>query len=140
VEHLEPGRTELQDLDRPFTPSGATFSFERDARLFARDRALLHELGRESRTITLAADELLHPPVPVDGAVRRGKLRVSEFLADGREVTRAVLQAGAVFRTRPKDSPGVDLGAVVLMALGEAELWFLPAGSLARIAPPVTRA
>jgi hypothetical protein len=96
--------TELDDLDKPFGPTTANFTFDRDARLFARNRSLLHELAQECRIVPLAPDQLYQAEVPLDAVVRRGKLRVSEFLPDGREVTRAVLQTGAVFRTRPAAS------------------------------------
>ena len=69
--------------------------------------------------------------------VRLGRLRVSEFLDDGREITRAVLQAGAMFRTSPAGESEPDAGAdiydlshIVLMALGETEVWLLPPGAL----------
>ena len=109
----------------------------RDAHLFATRPGLMERLARERKLVALAADQLLHPDTPHDHIVRRGKLRVSQFLADGREVSRAVLQAGAVLLTRPEEDrqadPVVDRYLVedlVLMALGEVELWVLPAGAL----------
>ena len=71
--------------------------------------------------------------------MRRGNLRVTELLDDGREVTRAVLQAGAVSRIREDAAalagddaatPLYSLARTVLMALGETELWQLPSGVL----------
>jgi hypothetical protein len=137
------GRTELDDLDRPLSSPEVWFSFVRDARLFTADQNLLRELERERRVVSLVHTQLFHPPAAIDAVVRRGKLRVSEFLPDGREVTRAVLQNGAVFRTRPVGftAPGEDAGGAgaanrsdladtVLTALGETELWILPPGSL----------
>ena len=69
--------------------------------------------------------------------MRRGKLRVTQFMPDGREVTRAVLQAAAVLMTRPAEvkaaEPATDrylVDDLVLMAMGEVELWALPAGAL----------
>ena len=127
--------TELSDLagEEP-TPPTAYLTFVRDARLFARDRSLHHRFGAEREVVILAPDELFRPPLPADVAVRLGKLRVSEFLPDGREVTRVVLQAGAILRTRSaKDDAqreGYDLARIVLMALDQAELWLLPAESL----------
>jgi hypothetical protein len=138
------GRTELSDLERTEEGPSARFSFQRDERLLARGQDRLEDLDR--RAVLLAPDELHHPPVPVDAVVRLGKLRVSEFLADGREVTRAVLQAGSTFRTRPHAAQGEgaatgpaadehDLDAVVVMALGEAEVWHLEAGALDALVP-----
>ena len=69
--------------------------------------------------------------------MRLGKLRVSQFLPRGAEVTRAVLQAGALVTTGEipagEADPGTDvyyLSDMVLMALGEVELWALPADAL----------
>jgi hypothetical protein len=137
------GRTELDDLERSLPPPEVWFSFVRDARLFAADRARLRELEREREVVSLVPTQLYHPPAAIDAVVRRGKLRVSEFLPDGREVTRAVLQNGAVFRTRPvgltspaeeSGGPGAanrtNLADTVLTALGETEVWILPPGSL----------
>jgi hypothetical protein len=126
---------ELDDLQRdPDLPIG-WLDLDRDARLFATRRELAAHLERGREQRLLIGDELLHPPVPCDLVVRFGNLRVSELLGDGREVTRAVLQAGAVCRTRetPGESP---VGLVyrvrdlVLMALGETEIWILPAGAV----------
>ena len=69
--------------------------------------------------------------------VRLGKLRVTQFLPDGREVTRAVLQAGALLTAAEiaarEADPAADvyhLADMVLMALGEVELWALPPEAL----------
>lgn len=153
-------RTELDDLERSPLLVPALFQFVRDARLFsARGLPVLQGGEGERRVARLAPNELFRPPVPSDTVVRLGQLRVSEFLPDGREVARAVLQAGSLFRARPwPDSarkgaaPGGDgeasaaaaradapaappapwsnLAYIVLMALDEAELWILPAGAL----------
>ena len=129
-------RTELDDLDQPVGPPAAWFAFARDARLFARRAVDPRRLEAERETVPLLPNELHQPPVPADVAVRLGRIRVSEFLPDGREITRAVLQAGALFRTRPWPqppqipAPGFDLAYVVLMALDDAELWVLPPGAL----------
>lgn len=129
-------RTELDDLDQPAGPPVAWFGFARDARLFARRAVDPRRLEEERETVPLLPNELYPPPVPADVAVRLGRIRVSEFLPDGREITRAVLQAGALFRTRPwpappgDPAPGFDLAYVVLMALDDAELWVLPPGAL----------
>jgi hypothetical protein len=131
--------TEAQDLDRPRELPRGTVSFERDARFFATRRALADRLREQREDLRLVADELLHPTPPCDLVVRRGNLRVSELMDDGREITRAVLQAGAICRVRREEDPPVgdpaasslySLGHTVLMALGEAEIWLLPAGAL----------
>jgi hypothetical protein len=127
---------ELDDLHRdPGLPLG-WLDLDRDARLFATRRELAARLEREREQRPLIGDELLHPPVPCDLVVRFGNLRISELLPDGREVTRAVLQAGAVCRTREDagESPAgpiYRLRDLVLMALGETEIWILPAGAVA---------
>ena len=136
-------RTELDELDAPSWPASARFVFARDARLFTRPPAVIARLEARRRVLPLAPSQLLHPPVPADGVVRLGQLRVSEFLPDGREVCRAVLQAGAWFRTQAWAKAGeakageaaagpetADLADIVLMALAEAEVWLLPAGLL----------
>jgi len=126
-------------LDRP---DAALLAFDRDARLFATRRALVERLREIRERRHLAPDELLHPEGPCDLVVRRGNLRLSELLGDGREVTRAVLQTGATCRVRtgqPPVSAGVgeaprsplySLANTVLMALGETDLWILPPGAL----------
>lgn len=144
-------RTELDELDAPCWPASARFVFARDARLFTRPRTVVARLEARRRVLPLAPSQLLHPPVPVDGVVRLGQLRVSEFLPDGREVCRAVLQAGAWFRTQAWAEAGqaeagqaeagesatgpetADLADIVLMALAEAEVWLLPPGLLAEL-------
>ncbi len=146
----DPDRTELGDLARPLESPAATFEFVREARLFTRRPADLHPLEAQRRVVRLAPNQLCHPPVPADVAVRLGQIRVTEFLPDGREVARAVLQAGSFFRTRPAvtapdaasgAAPGAvsrtrhDLADIVLMALDEAELWLLPAGALDEARP-----
>jgi len=109
----------------------------RDAHLFANRPGLMERVEEQRELIPLAADQLLHAQAPRDHIVRRGKLRVTEFMPDGREVTRAVLQAGAVLLTREAENQAADPAAdrylindLVLMALGEVELWALPAGAL----------
>ncbi len=109
----------------------------RNAHLFATRPGLMDRLAKQRELIPLANDQLLHTAEPRDHIVRRGKLRVSQFLSDGREVTRAVLQAGAVLLTRREENRAADPEAdrylvddLVLMALDEVELWALPAGAL----------
>ncbi len=133
---IPPRRTELDDLGQPPARPAAWFAFARDARLFGRRAVDPRRLEEGRVTVALLPNELHRPPVPADVAVRLGRIRVSEFLPDGREITRAVLQAGALFRTRPwpappgDPAPGFDLAYVVLMALDDAELWVLPPGAL----------
>ena len=131
--------TELSDLDHPPDLPRGTLTLDRDARFFATRRTLVNRLRNQRLKIHLVPAELFHPQPPCDLVVRRGNLRVSELLADGREVTRAVLQAGAVCRIRTEEpesrgdrptSPLYTLGHTVLMALGETEIWTLPAGTL----------
>jgi hypothetical protein len=127
---------ELDDLhEDPGLPLG-WLDLDRDARLFAMRRELAARLERDRDQRLLIGDELLHLPVPCDLVVRFGNLRVSELLDDGREVTRAVLQAGAVCRTRETAGesavgPVYRVRDLVLMALGETEVWVLPAGAVA---------
>jgi len=111
----------------------ATVALHRDTHLFASQPGLVDRLAGIRRRIVLAPDQLVHAEAPATYLVRLGRLRVSQFLDDGREVTRAVLQAGAMFRTaeagraEPDAAADVyDLSHIVLMALGEAELWALP--------------
>lgn len=106
----------------------------RDAHLFARQPDLAARLAGERRTLPLAPDQLLHPAVPGGYLVRRGRLRVTQLLPDGREITRAVLQAGSGLESLAagRDDPHRDtypLADVILAALGETELWQVPAGS-----------
>lgn len=116
-----------------------TFSISllRDTNLFSNRPQDVENVERKRQSIQLVPDQLFHPEGAAEFIVRLGKLRVSQFLADGREVTRAVLQAGSAFRIRETDSGSVDpaadiydLADIVLMALGEGELWALPAGTL----------
>ncbi len=118
-------------------PSTQVVALNRSANFFTRQAGLAERLEKTRQVISLAPDQLLHPEADTEYIVRLGKLRVSQFLADGREVTRAVLQAGGVLTVRPSrahgDNPGSDvynLADIVLMALGEAELWSVPLGGL----------
>lgn len=110
-----------------------TVALHRDAHLFVARPDLIADLEQKRERILLAPDQLLHAEPPGAYLVRLGRLRVSEFLPDGREITRAVLQAGAMFRTGGPTETGpdpeadiYDLDHIVLMALGEVELWALP--------------
>jgi len=112
----------------------ATLVLQRHRNLLAERPDLRDKLEREREVLLLAPDQILHAAAPATYLVRLGKVRVSEFLADGREITRAVLQGGAVLKTLQDGAidPEADayvLHDCVLMALGEAELWRLPADS-----------
>lgn len=125
------------------TPTGI-LRIGRHSHLFATKAQLMESYNTNHEKVILAPDQLVHPPVPADYIVRRGQLRVSQFLPNGWEVTRAVLQAGSFLLTRPQDSSKPEqspnnaadiynLADIVLMALDEAELWAVPAGSLDQI-------
>ena len=112
-------------------------TIRRSSHLFSTRPALVEKLAKTRRRILLAPDQLLHPEVPLAYIVRLGKLRVTQFLPGGAEVTRAVLQAGALLTaeeiTDGEADPARDvyyLSDMVLMALGEVELWALPAAAL----------
>ncbi len=118
-------------------PAGPTLELLRNARLFVRRPGALALLERErTARIRLTTDQIHHPDTPGDYVVRHGRLRLSEFLADGREVCRAVLQTGFSFTIHGPAAtarPGTPLDVCVLMALGDVELWRLPAGSFGRL-------
>jgi len=109
-------------------------AIQRGAHFFATHPDLAIKLEKTRRRILLAPDQLLHPEVSLAYIVRLGKLRVTQFLPAGTEVTRAVLQAGALLTvaeiTPEQADPAADvyyLSEMVLMALGEVELWALSA-------------
>ena len=131
--------TELSDLDRPRRLPAGSVELDRDARLFATRRGLISHLRRRCTVLHLIPDQLFHPKPPCDFVIRRGNLRVSEILDNGREITRAVLQAGAVCRVRPESAGTIgekasselyNLEGIVLMALGGTDIWQAPAGAL----------
>lgn len=112
-------------------------TIRRDAHLFSTRPLLAEKLEQIRKRILLAPDQLLHPEVSKAYIVRLGKLRVTQFLPNGTEVTRAVLQAGALLTagkiSHGEADPAADvyfLSEMVLMALGEVELWALPAAAL----------
>lgn len=118
-------------------PGKIHISLMQDTHLFSSNQRDVEKLEQNSRVIRLIPDQLFHPKEPAEFLVRLGKLRVSRFLPDGREITRAVLQAGSAFKTLDADRLGTDpaadiydLADIVLMALGEGELWALPPGTL----------
>jgi len=106
----------------------------RNAHLFSQQPELAARLALDRRVLPMAPDELLHAVTPAGYLVRRGRLRVTQLLPDGREITRAVLQAGAGLETRENggNDPLNDtypLADVILAAIGETELWQVPVGS-----------
>jgi hypothetical protein len=131
-------RESLQNpAPQPPKPEGLVIALGRSAHFFATRPGLAERLEKVRVPVTLAPDQLFHPEPDTEYVVRLGKLRVSHFLEDGREVARAVLQAGGVFIIRHSqthgDNPASDvytLADIVLMALGETELWALPPGSI----------
>jgi hypothetical protein len=118
-------------------PERKTLTIKREAHLFAARPQLAGKLEQIRKRLLLAPDQLLHPEVGVAYIVRLGKLRVTQFLPGGGEVTRAVLQAGAMLiageSATGEADPAADvyyLSEMVLMALGEVELWALPVAAL----------
>jgi len=114
-----------------------TLTVRRDAHVFSSQPVLAEKLEQTRKRILLAPDQLLHPGVPMAYIVRLGKLRVTQFLPRGAEVTRAVLQAGSLLTTgeisNGQADPAEDvyyLSEMVMMALGEVELWALPPTAL----------
>ncbi|MEN8007758.1 MAG: hypothetical protein ABFS42_12130 [Candidatus Krumholzibacteriota bacterium] len=112
-------------------------TIRRDVHLFASRPQLVEKLKPAGRRILLAPDQLLHPEPATAYIVRLGKLRVTQFLPKGAEVTRAVLQAGSLLKvediSRVEADPAADvyyLSEMVFMALGEAKLWALPITAL----------
>ncbi len=98
-----------------------------------RDQAPDETDDRAPRSVTLAACRLLHPHAPQAVRVRRGLLRVSEILPDGRELTRAILHPGSGFRIRRaagmEADPERDVyrgDRLILMALDETEIQTWP--------------
>ncbi len=119
------------------SPENLVITMHRNAQLFTRQPGLATSLEKICQIIYLAPDQLLHPDVDHEYVVRLGKLQVSQFMDDGREITRAVLQAGSILTVRKGhehgDNPASDvynLPDMILMALGETELWSVPAGNL----------
>lgn len=113
-----------------------TLTLHRRRNVFTERADLRERLEQDHSAVLLAPDQILHAASPATYVVRLGKLRVSEFLPDGREITRAVLQAGSLLGTAldgPRPAPAADvydLGECVLMALGETELWRVPPEAL----------
>ncbi|MEZ4386146.1 MAG: hypothetical protein R3D98_00935 [Candidatus Krumholzibacteriia bacterium] len=127
-----------QDPTTPPPAIAGTLEVVRDARVFTLGQDRVRELAGVAAVHRLLAGQRLELGPPCDLVVRQGNLRVSEFLPDGREVTRAVLQTGMVCRLREPlasarsergDSPLYSLAATALAALGETEIWQLPAGA-----------
>ncbi len=130
--------------ERYKTTEPAVLRICRKAHLFVTQSPLMDSFKNTHERVVLAPDQLVHPPIPADYVVRRGQIRISQFLPNGREVTRAVLQAGAFFTTRQlntsyaKQTPNnaadiYILADIVVMSLDEAVLWSVPSGSFDKI-------
>lgn len=126
------------------TPARATqVAAAAASHLFGRRPELMDALADDAAVQRLTANQLVDLDPVADWVVRRGRLRLAEFLADGREMAHGVLESGSCFVTRGDrpadgdDEPGLA-GAplardrVTLMALGETELWRLAPGALGR--------
>ena len=131
------GVSDLTAQNRPDSATSDLLRLERDSHFFATLDLRVEKLREQSRVHELVADQLLRPEVPGAYVLRRGKLRVTEFLPDGREVTRAVLLAGSTWTTWTGAASGEDpsgdvysLARLVLMALGHVEIWQLPPDTL----------
>ena len=92
---------------------------------------------RNAKVLSLLANQLLHPEQPGGYLVRSGRLRVSQLLDDGREITRAVLHGGSAFAVLDGQSGDADpvldiypLERLILMALSETGIWLLPPDTL----------
>jgi hypothetical protein len=115
----------------------ATLTFDRDARVLVAGSENARRLAASATIVELSGGETLVPDPSCDLVVRQGNLRVSERLAGGREVTRAVLQTGMVGRVRSSaarhgDTAGsalYSLETIELKALTDTEIWQLPAGA-----------
>ena len=119
---------------QPLAPDPVHLTLLRDARLFVRRPELRDELAAHRERAHLASGELLHPAAPADFVVRLGRLRLTEFLPDGREVTRSVLQSGSCFTTDGAAAgaeSSYPLDRTTVMALGDVEIWRLPPGTFA---------
>jgi hypothetical protein len=129
-----------EDPLSPIQQPAGTLEVVRDARVFTAGADRIRELESLGRVHRLLAGQELELDPPCDLVVRQGNLRVSEYLPDGREVTRAVLQTGMVCRLRDgepavdsdaADSPLYSLAATALISLGASEIWQLPTDALA---------
>ncbi len=104
-----------------------------EAHLFGRRPTLMDDLHPEATVLHLCANELVDLDPVADWVVRLGRIRLAEFLDDGRELTRGVLEAGSCFITRCEDIPnGWIRDRVTVMALGETELWCCDADAFRR--------
>lgn len=118
---------------------GGTLEVVRDARVFTAGADRIQELEAQASLHRLLAGQELELESACDLVVRQGNVRLCEFLPDGREVTRAVLQTGMVCRLRGGDqavrsdaagSSVYSLKATSLVSLGASEVWQLPVGIL----------
>lgn len=122
----------------PLRPGG-TLEVVRDARVFTAGTDRIREIEGQAVTHRLLAGQELEADQACDLVVRQGNIRLCEYLPDGREVTRAVLQTGMVCRLRVgvaasrSDAAGSSLyshTAASLVSLGASEVWQLPVGAL----------
>jgi len=122
-----------------FHRTGGTLEVVRDARVFTAGTDRIREMENQSTVHRLLAGQELELESACDLVVRQGNVRLCEYLPDGREVTRAVLQTGMVCHLRPggptvrSDADGsslYSLEATSLVSLGASEVWQLPAGAL----------
>lgn len=128
------------DLPSSSPQPAGTLEVVRDARVFSAGADRIRELETLASVHRLLAGQELELEPPCDLVVRQGNLRVTEYLPDGREVTRAVLQTGMVCRLRAGEpaarsdasgSPLYSLAATALISLGASEIWQLPTDALA---------
>lgn len=110
---------------------------DRNARVFTAGPERTRALAAQATVHRLMAGQHLLVDDPADIVVRQGSVRVREQLADGRKVTRAVLQTGMLGRVMPTGAPSAAGGGQELSAercqfnaLGESEVWVLPPGSV----------
>jgi len=116
------------------TSTQGTVQIDRHARVFTAGADRTRELAAAASVHRLMTGQVFTPEAPCDLVMRHGSLRVREQLPDGRRVTRAVLQTGAVCRLRTgdsvaDDSPLYSLETMNFVALGEAEVWQLIPGA-----------
>lgn len=118
-------------------PSAPVFTFVRNARVLLSGSEQNRRLAADALISELKSGDALALGDPCDAVVRQGNLRVCERLPSGREVTRAVLQTGAIYRVRESsadvseaaDSSLYSLAVIELIALTDTEIWMLPVGA-----------
>jgi len=126
--------------DAPQESRAAVVAVAAASHLFGRRPELMDALADDARVQRLAVNQLVDLDPAADWVVRRGRLRLAEFLPDGREMAHGVLEAGSCFVTRAESASDDDALAgaplardrATLMALGPTELWRLEPGALGR--------